>query len=87
MNKYRLKRKIWELDFAIHEMVLFLDTHPRNTAALNKLRMYRSERARLVDEYTARFGPMNETANSTEIGGSWKWIDGPWPWENKFAEE
>lgn len=87
MNAKRLRRKIWELDFAIHEMVLFLDTHPKNATALARLKMYRSERARLVEEYTARFGSMNETANTTELGSSWKWIEGPWPWENKFAEE
>ena len=50
MNKKQLRRKIWELDFAIHEMVLFLDTHKNNTAALNRLKMYKREREMLVRE-------------------------------------
>lgn len=87
MNKAKLRRKIWELDFAIHEMVLFLDTHKNNTMALNRLKMYKREREMLVREYVSRFGSMNETANASECNNSWCWLDGPWPWENKFAEE
>ena len=82
-----LMNQINEASFAVDDVALFLDTHPKNATALARLKMYRSERARLVEEYTARFGSMNETANTTELGSSWKWIEGPWPWENKFAEE
>ena len=28
MSKSELKRKIYEYDFAIHELVLYLDSHP-----------------------------------------------------------
>ena len=36
-EKAQLKRKICELDFAIHELVLFLDTHPVNMKAMELL--------------------------------------------------
>ena len=36
MNKNELLRELQELDFAIQEAVLFLDTHPRSEVALSR---------------------------------------------------
>ena len=38
MNKNELLRELQELDFAIQEAVLFLDTHPRSEVALSYYR-------------------------------------------------
>ena len=38
MNKKELLRELQELDFAIQEAVLFLDTHPHNEVALSYYR-------------------------------------------------
>lgn len=79
-RKYML-RKIWEMDFALHELVLFLDTHPKNARALELTRQYRARRTTAIAEYEAVFGPYQPTADSTPAEGEWKWITGPWPWE------
>lgn len=86
-EKMRKLRKISELDFALHELTLFLDTHPTSARALELKREYRHRRDKAVAEYEAEYGPLNRTANSTELTDRWKWIDGPWPWEYQVKED
>ena len=86
-DKQALKREIWELDFMLHELVLYLDTHPSDAKALEYTAKYRAKRAKAVADYEKLFGPMNTTADRVPTDGSWKWIKGPWPWENAFTEE
>lgn len=38
MNRNEMLRELQELDFAIQEAVLFLDTHPQNEVALSYYR-------------------------------------------------
>lgn len=86
-TKRALLRKISEYDFAIHEIVLFLDTHPESEKALNKLKAFREARAAAVKAYTDRFGvyaPM--VCDVPDDTKTWTWIDGPWPWENESEE-
>ena len=42
MSKKELKQKIHELDFAIHELVLFLDSHPTSKKAQTLLKEFRA---------------------------------------------
>lgn len=86
MSKAAMKKKIFSLDFAIHELVLFLDSHPTNRKALMLLREYRKMRAEAVKEYEARYGELIIEPSDTPITECWKWLDGPWPWENNFME-
>ena len=81
-----LRRKIWELDFALHELVLFLDTHPTNAKALSLMREYRKLRKETVALYESKFGTYIATAADVPPEDEWKWINGPWPWENDFTE-
>ncbi len=85
-EKQALKRKIWQIDFALHELVLFLDSHPDCERALSLMRDYRKLRRQTVAEYEERFGPFEVTVRDVKPEERWQWIDGPWPWENKFAE-
>ena len=50
-TKRELKRKIHALDFAIHELVLFLDTHPTNRKAMELLKEYRMKRKECIELY------------------------------------
>ncbi len=78
-----LRRTIMAYDFAIYEMVLFLDTHPLDRMALEKLRQYKRKRAAAIEKYESRFGPYEVTANSVNNEKRWSWVDNPWPWENE----
>ena len=88
MNRMaELKRNIHELDFALHELNLFLDTHPTNMKAMELLREYRKKRAEALTAYEERFGNYISEVGDVPCGGCWKWLQGPWPWENDFMEE
>lgn len=78
-DKKTLMQKLTEVDFAIHEAVLYLDGHPNNQKALEFYRRAVAERAELYAQYTSQYGPV--TANGVKQD-TWSWIDGPWPWQN-----
>lgn len=87
MSRNEMKKKIYEYDFAIHELVLFLDSHPTNKKALELLREYRQRRERLVAEYESMFGAYVLRACDAPATECFEWLKGPWPWENKFWED
>jgi len=84
MSKKELKRRIFELDFAIHELVLFLDTHPTSQKGLELLCEYRKIREELIRAYEEKFGEYIVHPDDVPANGCWKWLKGPWPWENDF---
>ncbi len=86
MSKSELKRKIFAYDFAIHELVLFLDTHPTSKKAMALLEEYRRKRKKLVMEYEDHFGKLIINTCDVPATDCWKWLEGPWPWENNFME-
>ncbi len=82
-EQQKLRRTIHAYDFAIYEMVLYLDTHPLDKKALEKLRHYKLKRAAAVEQYEARFGSYVVTAKDAHNEQRWTWVDNPWPWENE----
>ncbi len=83
MNGFALRKKIDSYDFAIYELVLFLDTHPENGRALSMLAKLRQERAEAIKQYEMSYGTYSPTHSAVKAGKRWSWIDGPWPWENE----
>lgn len=65
--------------FAVHEAVLFLDTHPDDAEAMEFYRKWNQKRRRAVADYEERYGSL--TDRNVGEGASWEWIQGPWPWE------
>lgn len=86
-KKEQLKRKIYELDFALHELNLFLDTHPTNVKAMELLKEYRKKRQEIIAVFEANYGEYIATVCDIKPTSCWQWLQGPWPWENKFMEE
>ena len=84
-EKKELKERIHALDFAIHELVLFLDTHPINKRAMELLKEYRIRRKEYIALYEEKYGDYIVTPNDVPASGCWKWLKGPWPWENEEA--
>lgn len=74
----RLLRKIRSYQFASWELHIFLDTHPGDCNAAQKLDEYRKITADLIAKYEAAYGPMNESSKTTS---RWAWISDPWPWD------
>jgi len=74
-----LLKRIMQADFSMHEAALFLDSHPKNKAAMNFYRKMQAQREELAAEYRRDFGPLTYyEVKSTD----WNWIDTPWPWQN-----
>ena len=79
MNQKQLLMQIMEVSFAMTEAVLFLDTHPCNTEAMEYYQKMKSLRRDAVKQYEKEFGPL--TADSNYNTSEWKWAKTPWPWE------
>ena len=77
-ERQRLMRKIATYDFGIVELHLFLDTHPNNIAAAQKLDEYKMKSDMLRAEYEEKFGPIQSNAMDAN---RWAWISDPWPWD------
>ena len=78
-EKKELLNKIMSLNFAINDLVLYLDTHPNDRNAILMHNEYSQNIKALIEEYQRKFGPL--TVNFTSNENSWDWIDNPWPWE------
>ena len=74
-----LLKKIMMADFALHETVLFLDTHPQNAKALAYYRKMQARREELAEQFRKEFGPLTYYEVKSNC---WNWIDTPWPWQN-----
>ena len=70
-------------DFAVHETRLYLDTHPCDEAAMDAMREYIAQAARLREEYQQLYGPVTADA---ACGDSDRWVCDPWPWNFGFYE-
>ena len=86
MSKAELRKKIYEMDFAIHELALYLDTHPKSQKAMQLICEYRKIRKELIAAYEERFGTYILTSDDAPANGCWEWLKSPWPWENDFLE-
>lgn len=86
-RKAAMKKMIHELDFALHELNLYLDTHPTDMKAMGLLKEYRKKRMAVIAMYEEQYGKYINTVNNVPAEGCWKWLNGPWPWENNFLED
>lgn len=73
-----LLRKIATYDFAIVELNLYLDTHPKDSEARRKLSEYENKSRTLREEYEERYGPI---VFRDSPDNRMKWIKNPWPWD------
>lgn len=80
-DKMSLMRRINEVSFAMDDTRLYLDTHNNCSDALKYYKDLCAVREKLVDEYTAAYGPLcwYGCANKTD----WTWAEQPWPWEGE----
>jgi len=85
-DKKALRTKIYELDFALEELNLFLDSHPESAKATSLLASYRKLKNDTVKAYEEKYGEYIATVDDAPATTPWQWINGPWPWENSFNE-
>ncbi len=69
--------EIRELNFAVIELGLYLNTHPEDQRALCLHRKYAKELRDLMDKYQRVYGPLSIYCPCNK----WRWLEEPWPWE------
>ena len=80
-NQQQLLRYIQQINLALLDVVLFLDTHPNDRNALNYYEKCKVARMEATALYAEKFGPLQIDNVNTSDGFSW--VDSPWPWEGE----
>lgn len=71
-----------QMQFAMHDLTLFLDVFPNNNAMMNQFITFRNSYNRLLDEYENKYGAINVNSqylNNTPFG----WVEQMWPWDRR----
>ncbi len=79
ISKDALMKEIMSVDFALTELILYLDTHPYDVRALTLYNMYVQRSLMLKNAYQMRYGPI--AAGLGPSSCPWQWTEQPWPWE------
>lgn len=77
-------RELQELEFALVELNLYLDTHPCDESALNTFNNLAERYEKARKAYEERFGPLVNFGHSGPVRAPWQWIEEPWPWEIEY---
>ena len=81
-DKTKALRRIQELNFAMIELALFLNTHPCDENALSLYEKVQMMHAAAKAKYEECYGPLTYEGVNTEKD-EWSWVKGPWPWEGE----
>ena len=76
-EKEEMLQQIRCYEFAINELALYLDTHPKDEKALCLHRKYAREAKDLKDKYQKVYGPLTINFPCNK----WRWLEEPWSWE------
>ena len=66
---------------AVYDMLLYLDTHPCDEAALSYFMEHKNRRVAALKEYAKYYGPLTIDTADDEASESFLWVETPWPWE------
>ena len=73
-----MKLQISELEFALVELNLFLDSHPYCAEALQYFKELTAKHDILAAQYEESCAPLTARGNR---GDRWDWVMTQWPWE------
>lgn len=79
-NKSHAKQHLAHCCFAVHEAVLYLDTHPNDQNAMAYYQKKQQQLIQASENYQKVVGPTRSSMVDTS-SGSWRWVETPWPWE------
>ena len=79
-QKEELMYKLQEYCFNAHEINLYLDTHPNDSAMIGLYNQYKEMADRYTKEYENKYGLISLDVDDSNY---WKWINSPWPWESE----
>ncbi len=79
VSKEKLMQRFRETSFALIDIGLYLDTHPRDEKAMDYYNKYQQINKEIRRDYEAAYGPI--TFRGVDTGDGWTWVRDPWPWE------
>ncbi|MDL2274251.1 spore coat protein CotJB [Oscillospiraceae bacterium OttesenSCG-928-G22] len=71
--------EVMALGFAVHELALYLDSHPNDMEAFALFREYQKSYDKKRSAYEKKHGPLTYGAAAED--SRYTWVDSPWPWE------
>ena len=77
-NVKQILSSLQKIDFSLADTVLYLDAYPHCKKALEHYRKLLAQKELLSKKLLEMGYPINCVSN---VSDSWKWTDGPWPWE------
>ncbi len=80
-DRHELLCTIQQYDFALYDLQLYLNSHPKCAEAMRKYRKYKALRQAAEEQFIKLYGPI--TAEQSDTENKWNWIDDPWPWEKE----
>lgn len=80
MNQRQLLDWVTMLGFCRDDMLLYLDTHPKDQEALSYYKECNQLYLNAKDSYEESYGPLTIDA-AGERDGKWDWGKQPLPWE------
>ena len=81
MNKTELMKYINELEFALVDLNLYLDTHPDNAEALEMFTKLAATLKSAKYDYAKRFAPICVMDVKNQIPFEWVSAEHKWPWQ------
>lgn len=75
-------KELQEVEFALIDLNLYLDTHPNDEEAMKKMAKYMETATELHTKYQETHTPLFATNVRTNEEQN-KWLNDPWPWENQ----
>ncbi len=83
MEQMKLFQWINMVSFAVNDIVLYLDTHPKDQEALAYFNHFREVRTKALKEYEKNYGPL--TLDTAKADQMWLWSTQPMPWEGGYC--
>lgn len=68
-----------QIEFATHELNLYLDNYPNDNNMINEFNKLRKQYINLVNQYEQKYGPLFVRGIDSKV--PWQWNNEPWPWE------
>jgi hypothetical protein len=81
-KRQSLMKELQIYEFIVHEIHLYLDTHPNDQKMLYLFHHYNKEAKKAREVYEFEFGSLT-VSELEQANGSWSWVDTPWPWEKQ----
>ena len=80
-KREELLLEIMELSFAINDLNLYLELHPKDSKMLKKFNDLVEKSCKCEMEYVKNYGALEVIDNTSDE--KFEWIKNPWPWDNE----